>query len=720
MRQLPTRYSLTTCLFAGIAGIVGIFGCGIGGEGAEPTGSSDAGSDAALPLRESSLGGYSEVKLREGRQVIRGRFETQNSWDIDKTPLEYATIFLDRWGGDLGIDRANLGEPELQDLGTRLVIVDYPVVHEGVPVVDAVVRLHLADYVVTRAIIRLPDSYPDTSPVVESDVASALAKQLTGAPDTAEPTATQLAIILPKPGGIGPNEPRLAWVVTVPSDGPLVGGEVRIDAVNGEVLGVSRASAGARERVVKDVGNTTDLDAATLVYNEEGPIDGVTPSADAEQAFLNALLVHDYYSATFERPDAPIEAFVHYGHPDIANAFASDGKMYFGDGFVTEDIFAHEYGHLVIDAESDLIYGGESSSVHEALADLMAMLGNRRADWHLGPDDRTLEGFRDIERPSTPTHYDDRKSLGIVGPCDESCGSTTTCRDATGLCIDGCEVTTCSAGECWELPHCNNDEGYAHENSTIITHAVYLATRAGAVTEFGQGEPIGELRMEQIVYETIRNEVDGLMGLEATAESMVDACERFAIFEPLFGRAYTHGIMIEDCATLRNVFADAGLTEADSDFDGWIDGDDNCLEDPNSDQLDSDNDGRGDACDVDATRLSVEVQVYNDSHLLRDFDQLGWHILVGEERPSAETWLEPGESRSFWVNAYVGQVFMIRMVNEDGVEDDWWDRNYCTIYESYGHPSDVDGQLPHLRVEHGPWAMGTKFTCKQLYPPSAP
>jgi bacillolysin len=113
------------------------------------------------------------------------------------------------------------------------------------------------------------------------------------------------------------------------------------------------------------------------------------------------------------------------------------------------DIVAHEYAHGVIDASSALRYRNEAGALSEAFADIMATgaefysqkVGSGRllADYLVGEDVVSGGGLRSLEDPrlhGNPAHYADRYT-GIA------------------------------------------DNGGVHVNSTIVSHAYFLAVEGG-------------------------------------------------------------------------------------------------------------------------------------------------------------------------------------------------------------------------------------------------
>jgi len=89
-----------------------------------------------------------------------------------------------------------------------------------------------------------------------------------------------------------------------------------------------------------------------------------------------------------------------------------------------------------------------------------------------------------------------------------------------------------------------------------------------------------------------------------------------------------------DCPGATTCVADAvavGLGNSDLDGDGVADESDNCPEVANSDQADADNDGSGDACDIDhivcetvPAGASVKIQLKNNANDAKDVVQLQW------------------------------------------------------------------------------------------------
>jgi thermolysin len=113
------------------------------------------------------------------------------------------------------------------------------------------------------------------------------------------------------------------------------------------------------------------------------------------------------------------------------------------------DIVAHELTHGVTDFSSGLVYEGESGALNEAFSDIMGVAveffhqprgaGLREADYVMGEDVFTPGGIRALSNPSAhddPDHY----SLRYQG---------------------------------------SDDNGGVHINSTIASHAYYLAVEGG-------------------------------------------------------------------------------------------------------------------------------------------------------------------------------------------------------------------------------------------------
>lgn len=167
------------------------------------------------------------------------------------------------------------------------------------------------------------------------------------------------------------------------------------------------------------------------------------------------------------------------------NAFyAGDGVMVFGEGLPASltlagrnwnymagalDIFAHELAHGVTDFSSQLIYENESGALNEAFSDIIAAgaefyhqaagNGPLRAEYLMGEDVVTPGGIRSLANPGDygdPNHYSRR----YVGP---------------------------------------QDNGGVHINSTIVSHAYYLAIEGGTNRTSGQSVTgIGFANREQM------------------------------------------------------------------------------------------------------------------------------------------------------------------------------------------------------------------------------
>jgi thermolysin len=221
--------------------------------------------------------------------------------------------------------------------------------------------------------------------------------------------------------------------------------------------------------------------------------DNVWTDGAAVDAQVYAGFTYDYYYKRMGRKglngrDMAMRMFV---HPIDRNAFASlynkysvyytnafyagDGYMVFGEGLPSNvsdsrgrkwtytsaalDIVAHELTHGVTDYTSDLVYQNESGALNEAFSDIMATAiefyvqpaaadvrngsGVLKADYVCGEDAVTVSGtafgLRSLSNPAregNPDHYSKR----FIG---------------------------------------TTDNGYVHANSTIASHAFFLAIEGG-------------------------------------------------------------------------------------------------------------------------------------------------------------------------------------------------------------------------------------------------
>jgi bacillolysin len=224
------------------------------------------------------------------------------------------------------------------------------------------------------------------------------------------------------------------------------------------------------------------------------------PNVDAH---VYAGYTYDYYFKRFGRrgldnANIRIRSFTHPVNRQDArtappgvlftffvNAFYfGDGIMVYGEGLPTElsldgqrwnylagslDVVAHELTHGVTDYSSELIYQDESGALNEAFSDIMATSavfffqqagsGAGTADYIIGNDVVTPGGIRSLQDPRA-YGYPDNYRIRFIG---------------------------------------SEDNGGVHINSSIATHAFYLAIEGGTNRTSGLNvQGIGAANREQM------------------------------------------------------------------------------------------------------------------------------------------------------------------------------------------------------------------------------
>jgi Zn-dependent metalloprotease len=214
-------------------------------------------------------------------------------------------------------------------------------------------------------------------------------------------------------------------------------------------------------------------------------------------AHVYAGYVYDYLYERFGRrglddANIPIKSVTHalrredwifYGPETVGTFFVNafyigEGVMYYGDGLPPSvtfagrrwkylagalDIVAHELIHGVTDYSSRLIYQGESGALNEAISDILATGAEffaqpEKADYLGGEDVITPGGLRSFQNPT------------LYGDPDH--------------------VTGAYRG--------SSDNGGVHINSTIISHAFYLAIEGGQHRLGATVQGVGGANREEI------------------------------------------------------------------------------------------------------------------------------------------------------------------------------------------------------------------------------
>jgi bacillolysin len=351
-------------------------------------------------------------------------------------------------------------------------------------------------------------------------------------------------------GAPGPRLISLVWKVEVTSIELLPIRElVLVDAHRGGVRLSFNQVDTLLYRAVHDKNNTRNNSLpGPLVLLEGGAVTGIK---DADNAYLYAGDTYNFYKEYHGRDGIddrgmPIVSTVRFCFEQVSskcpypNAFWNGYQMVYGEGFVVDDVVAHELTHGVTEYSSNLFYYMQSGAINETLSDLWGelvdMTNDRGTDttstrWLLG-EDLSIGAIRSMENPP------------LFGQPDKMSSSLYYCG--------------------------TDDNGGVHRNSGVGNKAASLMADGGYFNGL-QIKGIGLEKTAKLWYEvqtgllTSGSDYNDLynallsacsvINSTADAESEQDQLTDFAhrIFLPLLGRGNASlGITSDECQQVKN------------------------------------------------------------------------------------------------------------------------------------------------------------------------
>jgi Zn-dependent metalloprotease len=322
-----------------------------------------------------------------------------------------AFSFIRRNPGLFGVDASGRGlqaVPTRPDrLGLRHAVLQQKV--GNIPVYNAIYAVHVdprKNSVVAMTSSLIPNVVANaTTPTIGADSARAAAAALLIRGQT---HAARLVLY---PGRERSSQATLTWVVEAvgfatqadtvhkTTDTVPARRDIFVDAMNGKVLDQIDRLYTARSRQIYTANNAYSL-PGTLSRSEGQPPAG-NPDVDSAYKFLGAT--YDYYQTThgrdsYDNAGATLQASVHYG-VNYENAYWDGTQMVFGDGFVVNDVTAHELTHAVTERTANLEYRWQSGALNESFSDIFGAMVDR-SDWLMG-EDMPIGAIRDLEHPET-------------------------------------------------------------------------------------------------------------------------------------------------------------------------------------------------------------------------------------------------------------------------------------------------------------------------------